>query len=76
MKLYYGRMLREACKNASRGLQYLGLCSDKASVGGFNLQASLMTLPNNQAIVAPPQVRQTRDSESKALTARANTTAI
>ena len=45
----------ESCKLLTLGQDFLGICTDKASVGGFNLQASLMTLPSGEGLVPPPQ---------------------
>ena len=45
-----------ACKAKTKGCQFLSVCSDKAAVGGFNLQSSIFVLPDNTAMVAPPQV--------------------
>ena len=46
----------ESCKVLAAGQQYITICSDKAAVGGFNLQSSLLALPNNLGLVPPPQV--------------------
>ena len=45
-----------SCPQKAQMPQYLSLCSDKAAAGGFQLQASLLVLPDNTALVAPPQV--------------------
>lgn len=43
------------CKALVKECRFLALCTDKAAVGGFNLQATTMTLPDNSALVPPPQ---------------------
>lgn len=47
----------ESCIAKSEGHKYFSTCSDKAAVGGFNLQAGLIVLANGTAVVPPPQVR-------------------
>lgn len=69
----------ENCRLKSIGQKFLSLCSDKASVGGFNLQASLIVLTDGTALIPPPQAgwngawrvgqnRQIRPRESRHVT--------
>jgi hypothetical protein len=46
----------ESCRVTMRNRRSFTMCTDKAAVGGFNLQCSLIVLPDNTAVVPPPQV--------------------
>jgi hypothetical protein len=49
-----------SCKSKTVNKQNWTCCSDKSSVGGFALQATLFAFSNNVAVVAPPAVPMDR----------------
>lgn len=46
----------ESSRVVCQGAQYASVCTDKASVGGFSMQCSLIVLPDGTGVVPPPQV--------------------
>lgn len=45
-----------ASRQACAGVQNLSICTDKSTVCGLTLQNSAVILPNNTAVICPPQV--------------------
>lgn len=43
-----------SCQQRCRGQQCWSLCTDKASCGGFSLQARFAVVPSNLAVIPPP----------------------
>lgn len=43
-----------SCVAKSQGHRYFSICSDKAAVWGFNLQAGLIPLTDGTALMPPP----------------------
>ena len=47
-----------SAKRRCSGQQFWSMCTDKASCGGYNLQAGFAVFPNNLAVIPPPAVLQ------------------